>query len=265
MDPICRRQRLAGWLAKSLYRLSLRYSRRVFFQNPDDRDTFVAMGLVAHGQAEVVNGSGVDLEHFQYSRLPDQALRRDAEGQRSDGPACVRFLLIARLLRSKGLGEFAAAARLIQRKYPHAEFHLVGPFDTNPAGLKPEEVRSWENEGLLQFHGEQADVRPFFRDCHVYVLPSYREGLPRTILEAMAMGRPIITTDAPGCRETVVDGDNGFLVPVRDAPALAQAMEQFILHPELMEQMGRRSRKIAEDRFDVNKINDRILQLMELV
>jgi glycosyltransferase involved in cell wall biosynthesis len=244
------RQKLLGKIAQALYRRALADNRAVFFQNPDDRRLFVDLGLVRdNGQTVLVNGSGVDLDHYAEAPLP---------------PGARVFVLIARLLRDKGVVEYAEAARLLKMKYPHIKFRLIGPFDVNPSSLKPKQVQAWQNEGFIEHEGWVSDVRPIIAAASVFVLPSYREGTPRTVLEAMAMGRPIVTTDMPGCRETVVDGENGFLVPAKDAPALAQAMERFILQPELLAPMGRRSRQIAEAKFNVHKVNELILQTMGL-
>ncbi len=153
---------------------------------------------------------------------------------------------------------------MLKSRYPEVAFSLLGPYDSNPAAIKPEDVEGWVEEGVIEYLGETDDVRPYLADAGVYVLPSYREGTPRSVLEAMSMGRPVITTDAPGCRETVEDGVSGFLVPARDAEALAGAMEKFIKNPELIGQMGAQSRKIAEDKYDVHKVNKVILSAMGL-
>jgi glycosyltransferase involved in cell wall biosynthesis len=175
----------------------------------------------------------------------------------------ITFTLAARLLREKGIVEFAQAAQRIKQHYSNTRFLLLGGLDTNPGALREHEVRQWAEAGILEWHGHVPDVRPYFVQTSVYVLPSYyREGVPRSTQEAMAMARPVITTDAPGCRETVVDGVNGFLVPPRDVDALIAAMERFILQPELILSMGQASRKLAEERFDVHKINQRILEVM---
>jgi len=171
-------------------------------------------------------------------------------------------LLIARLLGDKGVREYAEAARRIRRQHPQARFSLVGWIDDSPNAIAQHELDAWVAEGSLEFLGRLSDVRPAIAACSVYVLPSYREGTPRTVLEAMAMGRAIITTDTPGCRETVVDGDNGFLVPVKSVPALVKAMERFIAEPELAERMGRRSRQLAEAKYDVHQVNGRMLEEM---
>ena len=257
-------RRLVGTLAEGLYRSSLCHSRRVFFQNPDDAQMFVERRLVDRNKTVVLNGSGVDLDHFSFTPV-------------STPDAAIRVLLVARLLRDKGIGEYAAAARIVKRKHPATEFHLVGPFDPNPAALTPAEVQAWEKEGLIRFHGEQSDVRPFLRACHVYVLPTYYgEGTPRTVLEAMATGRAIITTDAPGCRETVClekteqrngplqTGKNGILVPVKNVDALVSAMDYFIQDRGRIAAMGGESRRYVEERYDVHKVNEVMLREMGL-
>lgn len=168
------------------------------------------------------------------------------------------------MIKDKGIYEYIRAATILKKRYPWAKFRLLGPFDTNPTAISETQIKAWHNSGVIEYLGETKDVRPFLADTSVYVLPSYREGTPRTVLEAMAMGRPIITTDAPGCRETVIEGENGFLVPIKDEQALAKVMERFIQEPELIGKMGKRSREIAEEKFDVNKINATILQAMGL-
>lgn len=236
-------------LLRLMYRFALARATRVIFQNPDDRALFIQLGLVAADKTVVVNGSGIPLEDFCQQPLPPQG-------------RC-HFLLIARLLGDKGIHEYIAAARLVKQRYPDsAVFHLVGWIDSNPAAIKQSDLDGWIAEGLIQFHGKLSDVRPPLAACHVYVLPSYREGTPRTVLEAMATGRAVITTDAPGCRETVVDGDNGYLVPVADSGALATAMLRFLDEPALIAIMGQRGRDIAAEKYDVHKVNAHMLKYM---
>jgi glycosyltransferase involved in cell wall biosynthesis len=160
--------------------------------------------------------------------------------------------------------EDARAAWLIKQKHPDTRFVLLVGLDTNPSALSRVEVRAWVAEGILEWPGHVPDMCPWLAQASVFVLPSYREGVPRSTQETMAMARPVITTDAPGCHETVIDidGENGFLVPVRNVDALAAAMERFILQPELIAKMGQASRRIAEERFDVRRINQVILQQM---
>ncbi|MBM9538611.1 glycosyltransferase family 4 protein [Desulfobulbus alkaliphilus] len=242
--------RVAGFFATCLYRLSLKYSRKVFFLNPDDVHDFTTRRLVQQEQCVLVNGTGIDLEHYGVTPLP----------------ASPRFLMICRLLRDKGVREYVQAARSIKKHYPETLFRLAGALDANPSSVSAAELEDWHNEGVIEYLGQLEDVRPAFADCSIYVLPSYyREGTPRTVLEAMSMGRAIITTDAPGCRETVVNGDNGFLVPVRSIEALETAMLQFIVDPDLAPRMGLRSRQIAEEKYDVHKVNAVMLQEMGIV
>lgn len=232
-----------------LYRQSLGRAKRVVFQNPDNRDLFVARQIIAKEKCALVDGSGVDLSCFAVAPFSD------------DPPV---FLAIGRLLGEKGFREYAQAARMVKARYPEAMLRLVGPSDPSPDGILLDEVKQWQAEGCIEYLGSANDVRPFIADCHVYVLPSYHEGMPRTVLEAMSMGRPILTTDVPGCRETVIPGENGWLVPKADAEALAERMIWFIEHRDLWQRMGLRSRQIAEERFDVHKINRELLQIMGL-
>ena len=249
-DTGARKRRLVEWIVRALYRLALRGCHVVFFQNPDDRGEFLRLGLVREAQAVLVNGTGVDLDHY----APAAPV--------TDGPV---FLLIARLLADKGIREYVAAARILKARYPQAVFRLVGPYDPNPAAIQPDEIAAWQAEGAVEYLGETRDVRPFIAACSVYVLPSfYREGTPRTVLEALAMGRPVVTTDAPGCRETVVPGANGFLVPPRDVAALAAALERFILQPGLIATMGAHSRALAVEKYDVHQVNAAMLAAMRL-
>ena len=233
-------------LVSLLYKWSLKRADAVFLLNDDDIDEMVRRGLVQPAQVVKLNGIGVDLADW----LPAIAVNEP-----------LTFLLAARLLREKGILEYAEAARIVKSIYPNTRFILLGGVDPNPGSLNTHEVSEWVNEGLLEWPGH-VPVQPWLAQTSVYVLPSYREGVPRSTQEAMAMGRAVITTDAPGCRETVVEGQNGFLVPVRDAAALADAMMRFIKQPELIETMGKASRALAVERFDVHKVNAVILATM---
>lgn len=235
-------------LIRRFYRIALGRADRVFFQNPDDANLFAELAIWGdQDRTTLVNGSGVDLEHFVRMPLPDPP---------------IRFLLIARLLGDKGIREYAAAASAVLASDDRAEFHLVGGFDTNPDSLDRSELDTWIRDGSVIWHGELDDVRPLLASCHVYVLPSYREGTPRTVLEAMATGRAVITTNAPGCRETVAHGRNGLLVPARDATSLAKAMGELMNDPDRVAEMGRQSRVLAEERFDVHRVNDAMIAAM---
>ena len=197
----------------------------------------------------MVDGSGVDCERFAPAPLPE-------------GPT--QFLLIARLLGDKGIREYVKAARAVKQTHPEVTFHLVGGVDPNPNGISEAEVRGWAEGGAVVWHGELEDVRPSIAACHVYVLPSYREGTPRTVLEAMAMGRAVITTDAPGCRETVRDGDIGLLVAPRSAEALEAAMRRLVDDRAAIARMGARARAIATSVYDVHRVNAAMLTAMGL-
>ncbi len=235
-------------LVHRLYSLALERVQCVFFQNPDDEALFRQRALVGPGACTcVVNGSGVDVAAFSVAPLPP-------------GPPC--FLLIARLLGDKGVREYAQAACRIRALHPGVRCQLVGWIDTNPDAIAQHELDTWVEEGTLEFLGRLSDVRPAIAACSVYVLPSYREGTPRTVLEAMAMGRAVITTDAPGCRETVVEGNNGFMVPVQSTEAMEQAMLKFVHDPNLAARMGQRARQMVEDKYDVHKVN--VVMLREM-
>ena len=172
--------------------------------------------------------------------------------------------MIARLLGDKGVREYIQAGKLINKNGNIAQLHLVGSRDSNPNCLSQDEIDEWENIDWLTWYNKTSDVRPFIKNSHVYVLPSYREGTPRTVLEAMSMGRPIITTDVPGCRETVVDGSNGYLVTARNIKELKSAMMKFIESPDLLSDMSKQSRKIAEQKYDVKKVNEDMMNALAL-
>jgi glycosyltransferase involved in cell wall biosynthesis len=240
---------LLNLVVKRLYRFGLSGCKSVIFQNPDDRALFLENGLVSSEKVGLVNGSGVDLDHFKQAPFPDEP---------------ISFLLVARLIEEKGIRVYVEAARIVRRNFPDAVFRIVGYLDDHPGSISQMELDSWINDGIIEFCGRAEDVRPFLADSHVYCLPSYREGLPRSVLESMSMGRSIITTDVPGCRETVINGENGFLVPAKNIPKLAEAMRAFCTNPALMTVMGNRSREIAENKFDVNQVNARIVQILGL-
>ncbi|SDO28649.1 glycosyltransferase family 4 protein [Vreelandella arcis] len=237
-------------LVQRLYRFGLSKTHKVFFQNPDDEALFRQFDLLSTNIPScVVSGSGIDVADYSLATVP----------------AKPSFLLIARLLGDKGIREYAHASSQVKRQYPEAKFRLVGWIDENPDSISQYELEDWVNSGTLEFLGKLADVRPAIADSSVYVLPSYREGTPRTVLEAMAMGRPIITTDAPGCRETVIEGDNGFLVPIKSVVELAGAMSRFIEQPDLALLMGAKSRAMAEEKYDVHKVNEFMLVEMGIL
>jgi len=245
------RMGLLARVARLLYRRGLALNQGVFFQNADDHAFFVRHHLLpANCDVTLINGSGVDLEHFLQVPQPESPLT---------------FIMVARLVRDKGLMEYAEAARLVRVHHPEVRFLLLGPFDSNPTGIGPDLVAAWESEGILEYLGQTRDVRSFMAMAHVVVLPSYGEGTPHSVLEGIAMGRAVITTLAPGCRETVLPERTGFLVPTKDAVALAEAMERFIKDPSLAARMGTEGRSYAEARYDVHAVNHDILRAMGLV
>lgn len=232
-----------------LYSLALRHVHRVFLLNRDDRQLFTETDMVGANKVVLLNGIGVDLDFFSVRPPVIQ-------------PIC--FLMIARLLREKGVYEYVDAARIVKSSYPDVRFLLLGTVDVNPGSLLQTEIDEWVAENVIESPGHVSDVRPWLEQASVFVLPSYREGLPRSTQEAMAMGRPVITTDAVGCRDTVKEGINGFKVPVGNAKAIAGAMLVFIRQPDLIRSMGAMSRQMAEKNYDVKKINKLILSEMAI-
>jgi glycosyltransferase involved in cell wall biosynthesis len=244
-QPSIKRKFLRG-IVFQLYRLALACAHRILMLNPDDVQYFISHGLAAKNKILNIGGIGVDLAAWAITSLPSPP---------------ITFCLAARLLREKGICEYIEAARTIKARHPDTRFLLLGRLDENPGALQAEEVKQWIAEGLIEWPGH-VSMRDWLAQTSVFVLPSYREGVPRSTQEAMAMGRPVITTNVPGCRETVIDGINGYLVPPRNATALAAAMEKFILDPGLISKMGKASRQIAEEKFDVRRINAVILRIL---
>jgi glycosyltransferase involved in cell wall biosynthesis len=223
-------------LVSRLYRLALKRAAIVFFQNPDDLELFVERGLVRRSQAGLLPGSGIDLDAFQPSPLPL-------------GPAT--FLLIGRMLGDKGVREFVEAARHLRPDLPDARFQLLGPLDEgNRSAITRAELNRWVEEGIVEYLGSTDDVRPYLERATVAVLPSYREGLPRSLLEAAAMGRPLIATDVPGCRDLIEDGANGTLCKPKASGSLANAMQKLAKMPrDRLGDMGSASRRLVEKRY----------------
>ena len=243
------KRRTLAWIVGRMYRVALRDCFCVMFQNPDDLALFRACRLLSErSRAVVVNGSGVDLQRFSPRPLPGEPI----------------FLLIGRLLRDKGVREYADAARVVKAGYPGARFQLAGWTDTNPEAIDDAELQRWVAEGVIEYLGPLDDVRSALAAARFYVLPSYREGTPRTVLEAMATGRPVITTDAPGCRETVQHEVNGLLVPVGDVPKLAAAMIRLIENPELAEAYAEAGLRIARERYDARVVSEAMAAAMGL-
>lgn len=250
-DGLTLKEMAISFVARRLYRRAFRRIHVVFFQNPDDEKLFRKSGIVQASRVVQIAGSGVDISHYEYSMPPTSP---------------VVFLMIARLLKKKGVVEFADSALQLRRQFgDRVRFHLVGPLEAGSGTVDQSVLQEWCDDGRLQYFGALDDVRPAIRQSSVYVLPSYYgEGTPRTVLEAMAMGRPVITTDAPGCRETVIPMVNGHLVAARNVPSLLHAMREFLNDDSLIAKMGYESRRIAETKFDVNLVNATILEALGL-
>ncbi len=241
--------RILGLIVRTLYRIGLAQADHVIFQNRDDLEEFTAKHLVSRKKCDIVNGSGVNMEHFAPAPLPETTT----------------FFMLSRILKNKGVREYLKAAKAVKQVHPELRFCLLGKYEDKMQDAIPaEQVEPYIREGIVERFEETDDVRPYYEQCSVYVLPSYREGTPRTVLEAMAMGRAIITTDTNGCRETVIEDENGYLVPVRDAKTLARRMKYLAEHPDLIKKMGERSRAYAEDKFAVDKVNAEMIRIMKL-
>lgn len=240
-----RKRRLVRSVLSPAMKAALAVCDGVFVLNSDDRTYLIGLGILSPKQhVEKIAGTGLDLDHYAYVPL-------------TSGPP--RFLLIARMIRDKGIVEYAGAARIVKAKHPEARFRLIGPIDDHPGAITREQIAAWEAMGVIEYLGVTEDVRPYLADCTAYVLPSYREGMPRTVMEAMAIGRPVIATDVPGCRDLVEEGVTGFLVPPRDVEALAKAMERMIEDPRGGARRGRSARRHAESVFSAAAVNSTIL------
>lgn len=244
-----KRRMLRAALSNAL-RMSLRRCTSIFVQNEDDL-ALVARWVRKRTHVIKLNGTGVDVDEFRYTEPKLGGLRA---------------LLVARLLEEKGVLDYVSAARIVKDKYPNSVFSILGPFDSNPGAIGRDAVRAWEKHGLITYLGTSRDVRPHLRDCNLVVLPSYyREGLPKSLLEAMATGRAIVTCNTPGCRETVKNAVNGFLVPPRDPLALAAAIARFGEDHRLLTSMGLASRRLAEEQFNVLDVNAVMMREMKML
>ncbi|MFP6559963.1 glycosyltransferase family 4 protein [Paraburkholderia sp. B3] len=244
----------AARIAKRLYRFAFRFPREVWFLNRDDEAAFKDQNLLVHPErARLLHGEGVDLDEFAFTPLPTGDT--------------FSFVLIGRLLWDKGVGEYVEAARALRARYPHARFQLLGPVGVdNPSAISREEVTAWEREGVIEYLGETADVRPFIARADCVVLPSYREGVPRTLMEASAMGRPIVATDVPGCREVVENGVNGLLCEARDAASLTAQLAAMLDLPQAERQkMAELGRKKIEKEFDERAVVQRYRELVRQI
>ncbi len=249
------RRSLVTVVALILYRFTFRRAFSVFFENLDDKHLFERYGLVRSDNAIHVPGAGIDLVRFSPMTRPTPPVEPPV------------FLLVARILWDKGVGEFVVAARRVRSLHPQARFQLLGFLDdANPSAIPREQVNEWVAEGIVEYLGQTDDVRPYLSRSDCVVLPSYREGLPRTLLEAAAMGRPVITTDVPGCRDTVIEGETGYLCRPADAADLSEKLLRYCaLTPEQRQAMGQRGREFVENNFDERLVISQYLKTIALL
>ncbi|AHV98593.1 glycosyltransferase family 4 protein [Paenibacillus sabinae] len=243
------KNRIVRIVTSILYKVAFSCSTKVFFQNSDDAREMVNRHLIRPEKCVVIAGSGIDLVKFCEIEQPEK----------------FSFIMVTRLLKSKGVYEYLEAARIVKGKYNDIEMYLVGPIDPNPNGVKEEELQAFIDEGIINYLGVSTEVHKLLGRSSVFVLPSYyREGVPHSILEAMATGRAILTTDSPGCRETVKNGINGFLVPTKDSKALSEKMIWMIENQTAVKEMGKESLIYAKERFDVKMVNEHLMSTMEI-
>ena len=254
------REGISSKIAQYLYRFTFRFPKIVFFQNKDDRELFVNKRLIDESIARLLPGSGIDTTHF----VPKKAALSIPKNKNQK---VFTFLLIARVLYDKGIAEYADAIKLLRSKGINARFQLLGKIDeTKGLGVPEKQIKQWEKEGILKYLGTTNDVRPLISNADCIVLPSYREGTPRTLLEAACLGKPIITTDVPGCRETVIHNFNGYLCEAKNAYDLADKMQRIIcLDKGKLEEMGKNSRWLAETKFDQQIIIKRYTEVIDKV
>ncbi|WP_218697822.1 glycosyltransferase family 4 protein [Acinetobacter harbinensis] len=235
-----------------LYKCALPQLDKLIFLNPDDPLDLINQHAINVKKVEVLGGIGLNLKDYPYQ--PILNIQQP-----------IKFLFIGRLLKEKGIHDFLAAAKLVKEKYPETQFTVLGAIDPHNLGaLTQSELDELISSNIIDYPGHVDNVKDWIVNCHVFVLPSYREGVPRSTQEAMAIGRAVVTTDVPGCRETVEHGVNGFLVPNWNPEALAEKMIYFIEYPEQIEKMGIESYKIAQDKFDAEKVNQRLLNILGL-
>ncbi len=231
-----------------LYKPALKCAHTVVFQNPDDRDEVIRLKLVKPEKCRVVNGSGVNMERFKPLPYPET----------------MTFFMLSRVMYAKGIREYLRAAEIVKKKYPDVKFMLLGACEGIQDSISRESLQKYIDDGTITYFGETDNVAPYYGKCSVFVLPSYREGTGRVILEAMATKRPIIATDVPGCRETVRNGVTGFLVPAKDSEALAEKMIWFVEHPEKIPEMGEASFEYCKEKYDVRKVNANMLDFCQI-
>ena len=241
-------ERPIAYLVSFLYKIAFKKSKRVIFQNKDNLNLFVKRNLVPKEKSALVDGSGVNLSFYKKSNISSKN----------------NILMVSRLLGEKGVREYVEAAEIVKKIKPEISFDLIGPTDPSPDGIKDDELNEWIINRSINYLGPKKDIRPHLRNCTLFVLPSYHEGIPRTILEAMAIGRPILTTNVPGCKETVINGRNGWIVEHKKVDELVKRMIWFIENVDRCKEMGDESFKIVQKRFEVSKINSDLMKIMNL-
>ena len=244
------KRKFIKFIMTKFYRKALKSATKVIFQNKDDRNLFYKLKIFKKKNlTHIINGSGVDLNAYPFSPLPSKPI----------------FLMVARLVIDKGVREYVKAARLVRLNFPNVIFQLVGQIDENPSSISTDELKSWIDEGVIQYLGQINSVQSVLKSCKFFVLPSYREGTPRSTLEALATGRPVITTNVPGCRETVIHKRNGLLVPAQNSKALEKAMIRLLQEKkEKIQSMANESFLIAKNKYDITKVNKKLLEIINL-
>ncbi len=245
---------ISSKIARNLYKIALRFSAKVFFQNPHDRELFVKNSLVKSNKTDLLPGSGIDTQKFK--PLPKE---------RDDGK--FKFLFIARLVKDKGIIEYIEASKKILQKYDNIEFQVLGAFyPGNPTAITKEQMQKWQEDKLVNYLGTSDRVSEIIKECDCVVLPSYREGLSKVLLEAASMAKAIITTDTPGCKDVVDNGVNGFLCKVKDADSLAIQIEKILhLSPKQREEMGKKGREKIIKEFDEKIVIEKYLETVMLI
>ncbi len=240
--------KLIRFIMSIMYKKALKKADKVIFQNEDDKRQFELLKLVRETKTVVVNGSGVNTEKFCVVEHPER----------------LTFFMLARIMYSKGVREYLQACKIVKEQFPEVRCMLLGACEGIQDSLSKQDLDPYIEAGIIEYFGETDRVADYYQQCSVYVLPSYREGTPRTVLEASSMGRAIITTDAPGCRGTVIDGKTGFLVPVKDGVVLAEKMIEFIKNPELVQSMGNASAEFCRKKYDVEKVNASMCEYLNI-
>lgn len=240
--------KMLQFIGVNLYRIGLKCANNAIFQNHDDMSLFVSRKIARKEKCHVVNGSGVNMELFKRSAFPEE----------------FSFMMVSRLLYSKGVFEYFEAARIAKLKYPNIKFYMVGGFGNNADCIPKQMAQKYFDDGIINYLGLSNNIPETLKRCSVFVLPSYGEGTPRSVLEAMSIGRPILTTDVPGCRETVIEGENGFLVQHKNTKSLAEKMIWFIENKTKIEAMGDCSYFYCEKKFEVSKVNISMNKIMNI-